>query len=444
MLSRMAESVGRGWASRFFVTGIVFLAAWFPIFAGQSTIAHTLSGYLLWAVEHNPEVTAARASAEAKGKEFRLATKIPDPQLSGGYFISPVETRVGPQKGRVGASQMIPWPGKLIERRIQVEHEREAVRQKLRAAQAGVFFNIRASYANLFAIGREMAITRENYALLKHMESVLLAKYATATATQISVLKIQVEMAVLEDALADLGAEASKTRSTLARLLDLKGMTDSIPFPPSLPRLGVPVDTAGTFTGADSLNPELNESDANVKAARAGVALARRSFAPDFMVMTDYIITGPSSSSMVSPKENGKNPWIIGGSITLPLWIGSKTAALGRARAMESMQDALFANRKNMLDEKAVHLTEGYNDARRRIALYEKTLIPKARQTFELVSESYINSTATVLDYLDAQRVLLKLEVMLVRQRARRESIAGAIDELLGGDLTRGEIGTEW
>ncbi|MBN1307312.1 MAG: TolC family protein, partial [Chitinispirillaceae bacterium] len=329
-------------------------------------------------------------------------------------------------------------------RRIQVEHEREAVRQKLRAAEAGVFSTIRASHANLYAIGREMAITRENYALLKHMESILLAKYATATATQVSVLKIQVEMAILKDVLAELEAEASKTRSTLARLLDLKGSMDSIPFPPSLPRLSVPVDTAGTLAGADSLNPGLNESDADVKAARAGVALARRSFAPDFMLMTDYIITGHSSSSMASPEENGKDPWIIGGSITLPLWIGSKTAALGKARAIESMQDALFVNRKNMLDEKVLHLAEGYNDAQRRIALYEKTLIPKARQTLELANESYINSASTIVDFLDAQRVLLKLEIALVRQYARRETVAGAIDELLGGDLTRSEIGTEW
>merc|ERR1711974_383443 len=38
---------------------------------------------------------------------------LPDPTFSFGYFISPVETRVGPQRAKVGLTQMFPWFGTL-------------------------------------------------------------------------------------------------------------------------------------------------------------------------------------------------------------------------------------------------------------------------------------------------------------------------------------------
>ena len=63
--------------------------------------------------------------------------------------------------------------------------------------------------------------------LLKQMESVLLSKYAAAQASQVSLLKVQVEMAVLEDQLNSLKADAYIQRGECYKKLGEKEKADS-------------------------------------------------------------------------------------------------------------------------------------------------------------------------------------------------------------------------
>jgi cobalt-zinc-cadmium efflux system outer membrane protein len=405
--------------------------------AASAQVPHSLDAYLRRAHENNPSLRAAAARVEATQSDIRLALTFPDPKVSAGYFISEVETRVGPQKGKVGVSQMIPWPGKLAARRAAARYELDAAREKLRMAEASVFAELRAAYAQLYSLGREIAINHENLALLKHMESVLLARYATTTTGQVPVLKLQVEMAVTEDAVAGFEAKAATVRESIRALVNDTGAGAPIPYPTELPRLEVASDAAQLGSEARKANAALRASEALALVARAGVGTARQGFGPDLMLMTDYMFTDTSPSPMVSPSENGKDPWVIGASLTVPLWIGSKATKVRKAQAMERMGAAMAEDVRNTVDANAVRLFEDHADAKRRVALYEQTLVPKAHQALEVVEEAYANGSATVLDFLDAQRMLLKLRVALAKQKARRETIAGKIDALLGGDLTR-------
>jgi outer membrane protein TolC len=152
--------------------------------------------------------------------------------------------------------------------------------------------------------------------------------------------------------------------------------------------------------------------------------------------MTDYIVTGKTSSSMVSPGENGKDPWVVGLSLTLPLWAGTKVNRIKAAEAMAEMNEAKQAGMEDMIRAQFVSLSEELLDAGRKIALYEKTLIPRSRQIVALSEENYIGGTGSFLDFLDAQRMLLNQELMLIRQETRYEKIGSSIDMLLGGALT--------
>ena len=72
-----------------------------------------LDKYLVIAAENNPGL-------QVKFNEYMAALEVapqvkglPDPQAAFAYFISPVETRVGPQQFRFSISQMFPWFGTL-------------------------------------------------------------------------------------------------------------------------------------------------------------------------------------------------------------------------------------------------------------------------------------------------------------------------------------------
>ena len=103
-------------------------------------------------------------------------------------------------------------------------------------------------------------------------------------------------------------------------------------------------------------------------------------------------------------------------------------------KSMEMMTVEKEKNMHNMLYARIIELHESYKDVERKISLFETVLIPKARQSLALFEEAYANGKATVLDFLDAQRMLLDLEIKLARQRAMRTKLAGNIDMILGGN----------
>lgn len=399
-----------------------------------------LFSWLQLAQKNNPQILSAQANVAAKKHEISVAPSLADPTLSGGYFISPVETRVGPQRGKIGVSQMIPWPGKLQQKKKVAEKEYAAATEMLRFTEAKVFSEVRTTYAELYALGKERAITRDNLTLLRQMEEALLSRYATAAAQQMAVLKVQVEIATLDDQLQSLDADAKKVRSRAHTLLALAADT-TLNFPDELLPLPIAADAATLLQHAIKQNPALLQARYETEAAAALVTLARQSFLPDAMIMTDYIFTGKSTSSMTDATESGKDPWLVGGSITIPLWTANKVARVNKAKAMETMQAAMAKSILLQTESNTVTLLEEYHDALRKVTLYRTTLLPQARQTIALVEEAYTNSNATILEYLDAQRVYLKLDVTIERQRARAETIAGKIDMLLGGELTRRELG---
>jgi outer membrane protein TolC len=57
-------------------------------------------------------------------------------------------------------------------------------------------------------------------------------------------------------------------------------------------------------------------------------------------------------------------------------------------------------------------------DAKRKVDLFAKGLVPKALQSLESTSTAYQAGTTSFLDFLDAQRTLLVFELDLAQARA--------------------------
>lgn len=411
---------------------VTVIIAGIGAYAQTDSSAMTLGELFTYARDNNPELKALQHAVDAKKHDVILATTLPDPTLSAGYFITPVETRVGPQKGKVGASQMIPWPGKLMNKKRIAENELSAETEKLQDATVVMLSDITGIYAELYALGKTISIDSENLQLLQHMESVLLARYAADEASQMSLLKIQVEMSVLEDEIKSLRADAAKQKELMKSVLgDSSGQ---LAFPQRLPSMTVALKESDLDSMLDAASPKLKYLSFTRMAADEKVRLSRKAFLPDFMLMTDYIITGKSSSSMVAADENGKDPWVVGASVTLPVWFRSKNATIGKMKSMEMMTAEKEKNMRNMLRAKIIELHESYKDVERKISLFETVLIPKAQQSLALFEEAYANSKATVLDFLDAQRMLLDLEIKLARQEAMKIKLTGKMDMILGGN----------
>ena len=89
----------------------ILIAFWFLTLS--VTAQDPLQEYLTQAAENNPGLQAKYVAFEASLERAAAVSGLPDPTLSFGYFIKPVETRVGPQRMKFSLSQMFPWFGSL-------------------------------------------------------------------------------------------------------------------------------------------------------------------------------------------------------------------------------------------------------------------------------------------------------------------------------------------
>ncbi len=108
------------------------------------------NSYLKQAAENNPGLQAKYAAFEAALQRVAQVNALPDPTLSFGYFISPVETRVGAQRARFSLTQMFPWFGTLAAQESRATLAAEAKYQEFLNAKNEIYYKVKAAWYPLY------------------------------------------------------------------------------------------------------------------------------------------------------------------------------------------------------------------------------------------------------------------------------------------------------
>ena len=112
--------------------------------------AQNLEEYFQIAAENNPGLEAKYKAFEAALERIPQANSLQDPTFSFGYFISPVETRVGPQRARFSLTQMFPWFGTLKASGDVATLNAEAQYQVFLDARHKLYYQVAAAYYPLY------------------------------------------------------------------------------------------------------------------------------------------------------------------------------------------------------------------------------------------------------------------------------------------------------
>ncbi|TFH34037.1 MAG: TolC family protein, partial [Bacteroidia bacterium] len=91
----------------------IFIAGLLLMVTSALSAQEELNAYLLTAAENNPALKVKFNEYMSALEAAPQVKALPDPQVAFGYFIMPVETRMGPQQFKLSASQMFPWFGTL-------------------------------------------------------------------------------------------------------------------------------------------------------------------------------------------------------------------------------------------------------------------------------------------------------------------------------------------
>jgi outer membrane protein TolC len=404
--------------------------------------------YLKETAEKNARLKAAFQRIQAALERIPQDKSLPDPRFTFGYFIVPVETRVGPQNARLGLTQTLPWIGKLIAKGDAAAALADAEKARFDALRLSLFYEVKKTYFEYAYLLRAMALTKENRDLLDYLEGVIKARYTANMAGYGDLLGIQME----RDKLDERYRSQEDLRHPLAAALNAvmnRPVEAALPDTPDIPVMQVGLDDAKLLAALNDRNPQLKVYDYQAKKEKIGGELARMDFIPDLTFGIETIITGPysyyvsrydaSSQKMTSPtpppRDSGKDAWIGSVSLNIPLWIGKRQAAIREAKARET---AAVADREGLSEKLSADLKlalYNYRDAARKIELYQNVLIPKAQQALAAMLASYQAGRAGFADLVNTQRSLLEFELNHIRALATQAQRLAEIDMLVGEDV---------
>ncbi|WP_298264770.1 TolC family protein [uncultured Lutibacter sp.] len=155
--------------------------------------SQTLDNYLTIAAENSPELKAIQYQYQSALEKINEVGSIPNTNISVGYFAQEVETRVGAQKAKISASQMLPWFGTLNAKKESAQFKAKAQLNTYDFAKRKLFLAIKTAYFELFELKAKEDILLQNIEILNTFENLALNALENNRSTMVEVLKIRIE-----------------------------------------------------------------------------------------------------------------------------------------------------------------------------------------------------------------------------------------------------------
>ncbi|MHB9030948.1 MAG: TolC family protein [Candidatus Latescibacterota bacterium] len=396
--------------------------------AGQPALTEraTLVDYRVYAETYNPELRAARLRQRAALERIPQARALPDPQLE--YRFEDMGGGFDSWEHQLMLSQMFPWFGKrgLMggEAGVMADIE-EQMYQEMRLR---LYTMVTEAYTEYYYLRREITVTEENLKLLTYLERVAQARYTVGKGSQSDVIKAQVEMGILEERIQSL---RDMLRSAAARLNSVLNRPVDAPLsdPSELPDVEITLTEEQLIRLLEENNPSLRAAALQAERGERAFALAQREYYPDIMVGVGLMSSRENMFGAMGSRRNSLMGML---SLNLPLRVRRNRAAMNEAQALQRSAEQTRDNRENELKAELQEALYRWRDSERKVRLYRDSLLPKARQSLAVSQRAYEAGSIDFLDLVDAQRMLLELELSLQRARSDRVQSYAVIVQLTG------------
>lgn len=395
---------------------------------GDSSLQELLS----IAEKNNPGLRAAYQNWQAALQRIPQVKALPEPQLTLSQFVQPIETRVGPQRQKIGLMQMFPWFGKLKLKGNAATETANAAKFNFESTKLNLFYRVKVSYYDYYFARKRVEILKENLQLLEYLEEVTRQKYRTGTAPYAALLKIQVERDKLTDRLTGAQENLRPIKANLNALLN-RAPNANLPEPETLPAPPMDISTEQLSQKLLEHNPALKSLDSMAMSRKTNIKLAKKTYLPDFSLGVDYIFTG--NALMPDTPDSGKDPVAAKLSVRLPLWGKKYGAAVKEAQAKHNEILDLKQETKNNLLSRLEMVRFKYNDSKRKINLYKNTLLPRAGEAMAVTRSAFEAGETDFLNFIDSQRTLLAFQLELERAKTGNAQQWAELEMLSGGSI---------
>ena len=432
-------------------------------FSMQGFSQDSLMNYLEMAAKNNPTVLQRYNEYQASLQKVPQVGSLPDPQLEMGVFLSPMELMAGYQVADIKLMQMFPWFGVLKNAKDEMSLMAKGKYELFRDAKLQVFYDVQRAWFDVYKVRQSIRISEKNMELLKTIERLALVKYKTgssggggvvstgssmavATAPSgssgmnimgrsssntlaqptvsagsssmgstsgntglASVYQIQIEMSDLENNTASLINEEQVILARFNSLLNRPFKTPVVV--PDLLSIE-PLDIA-YLSVSDSMftkNPMLGMLGYEQQSLAARTKMQKQMGLPMVGVGVNYSVI--SKSEMSTSTMNGQDMIMPMLTVTLPIYRKKYTAMQTETKFLKAASEQNYQATVNALQTEYYEALQLYNDAQRRMKLYENQR-QISQKTLDITLKSF-SSGSNLSDILRIRQQLLDYELKQV------------------------------
>ena len=403
------------------IIGMLLLLISFMVSAQQE-----LETYLQTAAENNPGLKSKFSDYMAALEVAPQVKALPDPKVAFGYFISPVETRVGPQQVRISASQMFPWFGTLKAKESVANQNAKVKYELFLEAKSNLFNEVRSTFFNIYFNDRAIEITRKNLIILNTFQKLANIKVEAGKVSAVDEYRIEMEIGDLENQLALLVDKQYLLKVMFNNLLNVE-QEQKVLTPGLLWTDDIALGKQQVLDSIRSNNHQLLVLSMQQEALTFQKELVGKLGKPDFSVGLDYTFIGQGSNNLA-----GTDAFVfpmVG--FTIPLYRNKYKAMISEVVYLQESKDFETTDKVNLLETILENVWKEYLDADRRIRLYisQQEL---ADQSLRLLETEYATGNNNFEELLRMERKVLKYGLELEKARSDKQAAISFINYLMG------------
>ena len=450
----------------------------------------SLYSYLERTVKNNPVVLQRYAEYQAALEKVPQAGSLPDPELSLGLFLSPMELVSGNQVADIRLMQMFPWFGVLKSARDEMSLMAKAKFETFRDAKLQVCFDAQRTWYELNKVNRNISLSEENLTLLHTIERLAVTRFkaipsGTAPAPSASslpsgsvqnspdspqgmsnmggnatkgtvasstpamtgmpagsmsvsgspglteVYRIQIEIGDLENNISQLKNQMKTLSAQFNAYLNRPPET-KVSLPDSL--VAVSFNT-GELPVTDSVflsNPMLGMIRYEQQSLEARKQMVSKMAYPMVGLGLNYSLIGKSSNAMSAPDMNGLDMIMPMVTVTLPVYRKKYTAMRREAELLNSAADQSYHATVNSLQTEYYQALQMLTDAQRREKLYDQQY-RLASGTMDIMMKSFASSGTQLSDLLRISQQKLDYQYRKTEAVADHNTAVAWIRRLMAG-----------
>lgn len=385
-----------------------------------------LDNYLKIAAENNPGLKAKFNAYLAALEVAPQVGALPDPQIAFAYFISPVETRVGPQQFKISASQMFPWFGTLAAKENAAIQAAKAKYELFEETKTKLFDDVKGAYFDLYFNDKAVQITLENLNILNTLQKLATIKVEAGLVSVVDEYRIEMEINELENQLALLKDNAFTFEIEFNNLLGSNEI-EEILIPEDLWRDDFLLSKQAALDSVSIRNHQLLSIDFQQMALEYKRDLAQRNGKPNFNIGFDYTFIGKGANNL-----SGKDAFVfptIG--LSIPLYRNKYKAMVQEVMYLETAKSFEKINKSNLLKTLFEKGWKEYLDANRRIGLFERQL-DLAHKAVRLLETEYATGNRNFEEILRMERNVLKYHLEKEKSIADKQAAISFLNYLMG------------